>query len=273
MMINIAEIAENLRHASNGVWRPIAGHTAAASLHYPDEGNDLCFRLEDSSFWFQHRNDCILAAVRLCPPSGMVLDVGGGNGFVSLALQHSGCEVALLEPGEVGIANARQRGVHTLICATLEDAGFRPASIPAVGLFDVLEHIDDDRRFLSETRQLLVPGGRLYLTTPAYRRLWSQEDEAAGHRRRYTLARLRSLLSEAGFRTDFASYFFFPLPLPILLARTLRRNAKSRPDDHRLPRGLAGRILQRMLAAELRRLQKGRPIPFGSSCLVVAARS
>ena len=82
---------------------------------------------------------------------------------------------------------ARSRGLDPVVCATLEEAGLRPESLDAVGLFDVVEHIRDEVGFLRTVRQTLCHGGRLYLTVPAFRALWSSEDDLVGHHRRYTL--------------------------------------------------------------------------------------
>lgn len=271
-------LSENLCQGEDGVWYPVGG--AVASVHYPDDGHAGCFQVEEQSFWFAHRNACILAAIERFPPPGRIFDVGGGNGFVSLALQGAGHDVALVEPGPQGIAHARNRGLEHLVCASLEEARFHPASLPAVGLFDVVEHVDDDQGFLANIHSLLVPGGRLYATVPAYRWLWSPDDDFAGHRRRYRLSSLRSVLTRAGFRTDFATYFFWPLPGPIFLARTvpgkLRAWARLPPRsglvDHRSPSGAGGRLLGRTLAAELARIRAGQFLPFGASILVVASR-
>lgn len=62
-------------------------------------------------------------------------------------------KVVLLEPGPDGVRNARRRGVRQVLRGTLEAAGFLPDSIPSAGLFDVLEHIEDDRQ-----RPAPVPG-------------------------------------------------------------------------------------------------------------------
>ena len=58
---------------------------ASEAISYPEEGNEACFEIEDQSFWFQHRNDCIRELVRNFPPrgSGPIIDVGGGNGFLT----------------------------------------------------------------------------------------------------------------------------------------------------------------------------------------------
>jgi 2-polyprenyl-3-methyl-5-hydroxy-6-metoxy-1,4-benzoquinol methylase len=54
-----------------------------------------------------------------------------------------------------------------VICARLEDAGLPPMSIDAGGMFDVLEHIEDEVAALRHVHALLCPGGRLFRTVPA----------------------------------------------------------------------------------------------------------
>ena len=55
------------------------------AVSYPEEGNEACFQIEDQSFLFRHRNDCIRELVRKFPPNGKgpIFDVGGGNGFLT----------------------------------------------------------------------------------------------------------------------------------------------------------------------------------------------
>lgn len=176
--------------------------------------------------------------------------------------------------------NARRRGVETLICSTLEDAGFAPGSLSAMGMFDVLEHIEADARWLQATYQLLAPGGRIYLTVPAFRALWSVDDDHAGHFRRYTLPGLRQVLESAGFQIELASYFFFPLPAPIFLFRTLASRLGLRKQEawdsyereHKPKSGLTAWAMQKLLGWELAWLQHGRSIPIGGSCLMVARK-
>ncbi len=126
-----------------------------------------------------------------------------------------GYEAVLVEPGLTGAQNARRRGLADVICSTLEDAEFPAHSLPAIGIFDVLEHIEDDQRFLCELQGLLRPGGRLYVTVPTYRWLWSSDDVFSGHFRRYTRASLVREMNHAGFEVEFSSYLFAMLLLPI----------------------------------------------------------
>ena len=56
-------------------------------------------------------------------------------------------------------------------------------------LLDVLEHIENDKEFLILIKKKLKINGRLLITVPAFEKLWSSEDDAAGHFRRYTIER------------------------------------------------------------------------------------
>lgn len=258
-----------------GIWRP----RSIAPVSYPAESAEVLFQIEDSSYWFRHRMNCIAATVRRHAPSGEIYDIGGGNGFVAAGLQKEGLDCVLLEPG-LGVANARARGVTKVIQATLADAAFRPQSLPAVGLFDVLEHIENDVGFLSAIRERLVPGGRLYCTVPALAALWSPEDERAGHFRRYQRTHLAATFRRAGFTVEYVSYLFAWLVAPIFLQRRLltridrrRRSqlgaAATAEAEHHLPRTLLP-LVSAWHRWELARVRTGRALPTGSSLLLVA---
>jgi len=47
-------------------------------ISYPKEGYQNCFLVEDNSFWFKHRNNCIIEVINNFTPPGIILDVGGG---------------------------------------------------------------------------------------------------------------------------------------------------------------------------------------------------
>lgn len=275
--MDIGAISHGLRCDADGIWRA----ASASAVSYPDDGHQLLAAVEEASFWFRHRNRCIAAAVGAHPPSGAIFDIGGGNGFVSAGLRAAGFDAVLVEPGPQGASNARRRGLPNVVCATTESAGFAPATLPAIGLFDVVEHVEDDAGFIAGLRPLLVDGGRLYLSVPAYGWLWSHEDVEAGHFRRYSLTGLRAMIAAAGFRIDYAGYFFRPLPLPILLLRSLpdrlglargRGDARAVSRDHAVRRGPLVRALERLLEPEVRHIRAGREMAFGGSCLLVATK-
>lgn len=265
---------------ADGIWNA-AGKT---DISYPPEANDLLFYIEDRSFWFRHRNNCIISAVEAFPPdrNGFFIDIGGGNGFVSRALIDAGFATVLLEPGRTGALNAKKRGVRDVICATTETAQIRKKSVAAVGLFDVLEHFKEDAAFLQSIHSLLKPDGKLFLTVPAYPLLWSEEDVNAGHFRRYTRKSIGALLEQAGFAILYSSCFFRLLPVPIFLLRTipflLGIKKRLKPEekmarDHAAQKVSGPGLLNRMLSSEAETIRRKKTMRFGGSCIIVAKRA
>lgn len=278
--VNITSLSAALHFdEQTGIWR--ANAAPAADLSYPADHNAACFRLEDGSFWFTHRNRCIIAAVRRSPPDGFILDIGGGNGFVAQGLIDAGFETALLEPGLAGAHNAKQsRRVPTVINATIDEAAIRPGSVPNIGLFDVLEHIDDDRLFVRRLYDIIRPGGRLYLTVPAFDWLWSMSDVDAMHYRRYTRRTLTDVLTGC-FEVLYATYLFQRIvPLSMLLRALPYRIGLARPGraadlyerEHAVGRRSLAGVLNRMLDHEVTAIAAGKSLFIGSSLLVVARR-
>lgn len=269
-----------LQQGAHGIW--YAAEQEAVS--YPNEGNDQCFEIEDKSFWFQHRNSCVVELIKQFPPpgNGPIFDVGGGNGFVAKGLMNAGWDVVLVEPGPAGARNARVRGIPHVVCATMQSAGFRKHGMPAIGVFDVVEHIEDDGRFLKHLRDLLEPGGMLYLTVPANPYAWSDEDIYAGHFRRYTPETLSKVLKDAGLEIQFMTGIFAWLLIPVFLLRALPyrlRAAKGREGasramsaDHSLPSAIAA-LAEIANRSEVKRLSRRRSFPLGSSLLCAARKS
>jgi len=277
--VNVESISAALHlDVQTGIWQ--ADADAAGPIAYPAHQNDACFRLEDGSFWFTHRNKCLITAVRRFPPDGFILDVGGGNGFVARGLIDAGYETALLEPGRDGARNARQaRQLPTVINATIEAAAIRPGSVPNVGLFDVLEHIEDDRAFVRHLHDIMRPGGLLYLTVPAFDWLWSMSDVDAMHFRRYSRRTLTAVLA-GGFDVLYATCLFQRLvPLTVLVRALPYRAglARAKPPDayereHAVGRKRLADMFSRMLNHEITAIAAGKSLAVGSSLLVVARR-
>lgn len=275
--MDIPGATDGLEIGEDGIWYS----REAIHVFYPEQGNEWCFGVEDESYWFEHRNRCIAALLRTFPPTGTLVDIGGGNGFVASMIQAAGLDVVVIEPGPEGARNAKKRGIANVVCSSLEGARFRNDTLHAAGLFDVIEHIEDDEKFLTTLNRLLIPGGRIYISAPAYNALWSMDDSAAGHFRRYTIRGIKRKLVRTGYSVEFATYIFSFLPIPIFLIRTvpwrlgLRKSVVLEDDrqKHRLPAGLPGAILGKVLDKELGLILRRRMIPLGGSCLLVAHRS
>lgn len=276
-MKSLARLSKSLKLNDDGIWRS----KSSTEINYPKNGNEFCFEMEDRSYWFEHRNNCILSIIQRYPPSGPILDVGGGNGFVAQQLQREGLAVSLLEPGSLGANNARKnRQINEVINSTFEAANFPNESLSAVGLFDVLEHIEEDGLFLKNVWLTLKPGGYLYATVPAFNFLWSASDNYAEHCRRYSKKMITKLIGTS-FSLRYFSYFFSSLFVPILFLRTIpywlwKKNdgsLLSSDKEFGLDESFFVDLLKWFLGYELKYIKSGKTLPIGSSCLLVLEKN
>lgn len=260
---------------AEGHWR---SKTLGDPVSYPEDDLALLAEIEPNSYWFNHRNRAIEAVMRRFPPNGTAFDIGGGNGYVSQHLCRVGFDCIVVEPDPNGSATARMRKVAT-VEAAFQELAIPSASLPAIALFDVLEHIADEGTALAGLYASLAPSGRAYVAVPAYRWLWSAEDRHAGHFRRYTRRSLARALRRAGFEVEFSTYLFGVLVPAVLLLRALPSWLGSRQGggaqsaaDHALPDSAIGQFVGRRLQSELARLQAGATVLMGTSVLAVARR-
>ena len=224
-------------------------------------------------WWFLGRRAVILAEMARRLPAGhvRVAELGCGSGGMLEALGRFGTVVGVeRDPALRG--HARERGLDVRAGALPDAIPLEAGGWDAVCLFDVLEHVDDEAGALAACRRLLVPGGRLFVTVPAYAWLWSRHDELLGHRRRYTAGALRGVVERAGFVVERLTYFNTLLAPPIMAVRLVRAVLRRPGHDLDRPAPLINRALAACFAAEARLLGRVSS-PFGISILLVARRA
>jgi SAM-dependent methyltransferase len=221
-------------------------------------------------WWFLGRRAVILAEMaRRLPASGVRLaELGCGSGGMLEALGRFGTAVGV-EMDPALRARARERGLDVRAGALPEAIPLEPGRWDAVCLFDVLEHVDDEAGALVACRRLLAPGGRLFVTVPAYAWLWSRHDELLGHRRRYTARALRRAAEGGGYTVERLTYFNTLLAPPIMAVRLARAALRRPGHDLDRPAPLVNRALAACFSAEARLLRWVSP-PFGISILLAA---
>jgi hypothetical protein len=275
--MEINNFADNI-YFKDGIW--FSNNNRAIS--FPKEGNMYSYEIEKDSFWFKHRNNCIIAGVKTYSPTETFFDIGGGNGYVAKGLEENNIRTVLIEPGLEGALNAKGRGLENIICSTFEDAGIKPNSCKSIGLFDVVEHIEDDTQFMKSINSILSDNGFVYITVPAYKLLWSKEDDASGHFRRYTIKQISSTLKNSNFEIEYASYIFSILPIPVFLFRTIPSlftfnrmsiNQNKNKQEHSQNKGILSSILDKIWIKELSYIKQKKKILFGASCFVVARKT
>ena len=71
---------------------------------------------------------------------------------------------------------------------------------------NVLEHIENDLKCLSDLREILAPGCRLSIYVPAFNILFSDLDRSVGHYRRYSRKELKNKVIESGLKVVTCQY-------------------------------------------------------------------
>ena len=159
---------------------------------------------------FELRLRFLLDAV---PAGARVLDLGCGEGAFAAELAQAGADVLCVDVAEEPLRRAR--AAHPELRTQLIDGEgeweLADASFDAVWAGEVIEHVADTARWLSELRRVLRSGGLLLLSTPQLGR--AQLIEAAAsprafaarfsplddHLRHYSEATLSELISSFGF--------------------------------------------------------------------------
>ena len=234
---------------------------------------------EAASFWFRSRNRLIVWALeRHFPGARDLLEVGCGTGFVLAAIAQAVAPLSL-QAGDAqssGLAFARDRAPGAVLHQL--DARRLPfeREFDVVAAFDVIEHLDEDERVLSQLWQAARPGGGALITVPQHGWLWSAEDDAGGHQRRYARRDLVQKVQRAGFSVERVTSFVSVL-LPLMAASRLRGRVGLRPHDPdsnmelSLPRTV-DRVFEAAMTAELALVRAGMSLPAGGSLLLVARR-
>ena len=265
---------------------PAPAEQSAEAATYDPGLYESLVEVEDRHFWFRARNRAITAVFESLSadlrPGYRVLEVGCGTGYVLRDLQKSaaGGSVIGMDLHLEGMRYAQRRVNPALLVRA--DAGHPPFSVrfDVVGVFDVLEHLDDDVAVLRQLRELLSPGGALMLTVPAHRSLWSYFDVGAHHRRRYERAELRDKLVAAGYTVEYLTPYMTVLQPVLWAGRRLAATRGRRPADAASAwtlagadlrvRPVSGAVLGFLLRQELPSLRRRRPLPMGASLLAVA---
>ncbi len=194
---------------------------------------------------------------RLVPPAkeALVVDVGCGTGANVAALARD-YECLGLDPSEEAVSFARSRFPDVKFVCGAAPEGLEPfrGRARVVLLMDVLEHIDDDREFLSRIVAAVNPGAVVFITVPAGESLWSEHDVSFGHFRRYSSESLRALWAELRVSPIICSYYNARLfPLVKLVREVTRRRGRAlgrAGTDFTTPPAFVNRALYRVFAGE-----------------------
>jgi SAM-dependent methyltransferase len=181
-----------------------------------------------------HREQRILRAVRQrpCVPSPH-LECAAGVGSLSHALAADGRTVVAADRSLRSLAVLRRRsraeGAVLPVAADINALPFPDGLFATITSAETLEHVEDDRAAVAELARTLAPGGVLVGTVPADPGQWSDWDEWADHKRRYTRDAMEELLLDGGLapRVTLWGWPLVRLYDDLFLRRVNRRRLRS----------------------------------------------
>lgn len=131
-----------------------------------------------------------------------VLDLGCGKGYGSnLLLGHGTKRLWCIDDYFKNIYVAQQRSKEKKIkflCMDANFIGLHNNSFDIVVAFEVIEHLEDDKNFLQETKRILKPQGILLLSTPNKNITSPGRSKPYNkfHKREYQLDEIKKLCSQ-----------------------------------------------------------------------------
>jgi 2-polyprenyl-3-methyl-5-hydroxy-6-metoxy-1,4-benzoquinol methylase len=286
---DIHESAELIRLAELG-WNanelgPVIDHVRfvgdAVEVDYPEAGLEALGLEGGSGYWFDHRARAVVEALHQATSTQSIWDIGAGTGSMARRLSRQGFDVVAVEPLADGARAIARQQVAAVFCSSLEQLSLPDGCLRVLGLFDVIEHIEHPAGLLAEVRRVLEPEGIVAVTVPAFQGLWSDEDEVAGHKRRYRRAELDGFMTAQGFRKVDSRYLFASLVVPAAVLRAIpHRLGRRRSEEATLasaaaqltPSPVIDRTIRRLLHLE-RASAEWFNLPIGTSVLGIYRRN
>lgn len=242
---------------------------------YNKEAFHHLFSIEEDHFWFRARNKLIIWAIsQYFLDAKNFLEIGCGTGYVISGIQKKFPNLKLYA-ADIFLESQPYVRYRLGDQATIFQMDARKIpykdKFDFIGIFDVLEHIQEDELVISEMYKSLKKGGGVLLTVPQHPWLWSALDSAAHHVRRYRVNELQNKLIQGGFKV-ILSTSFVSLLFPLLLMSRLRFTGKPIAQEENPKNKYVHLVLEKLLGCERLLIKTGIRFPFGGSRFIVAQK-
>lgn len=198
-----------------------------------------------------------------------ILDVGAGSGFFS---KHLLSNTSADEAWCVDISYQREYDEVYENKTIYYRRSIDSIDANLTLLMDVLEHVDDDVGLLRDYVSKVPVGSKFLITVPAFQFLWSGHDEFLEHKRRYTLAHLEKVISDAGLDVIKGSYFFgavFPLAFVTRMFQKIFQSDKQTGSQLSKHGSFVNALLKSICFAEVPLISFNRVAGLSVICLAV----
>ncbi len=227
--------------------------------------------LEDRHWWFTARRSILATLIEpllkdVSDPT--ILEAGCGSGG-NLGMLRGFGKVDAFEFDEMARNAAITKSGMDIAFGALPNAvPYAQRRYDLIGLFDVLEHVEQDTQSLATLARRLKEDGKVVVTVPAFPFMWSKHDERHHHFRRYTRNSLNAVARDAGLKSV-ESHYFNSLLFPAAIAsRGVKMLTGSDKPDDQLPADGINRALTKVFGFERKLIRRIR-MPFGLSLAAV----
>ena len=237
---------------------------------------DAYYKMERDHWWFRVREEIILdhfmSHIYKDKPL-QILNVGAATGRSSEMLEPFG-QIQSIEYDEPSYQFCRDVLNMKIDQGSITALPYADHAFDCVCAFDVVEHVEDDQKAIEELFRVCKPGGKIFITVPAFMSLWSNHDVVNHHFRRYRKNQMIRLFVPHGGKLLRTTYFNFFLFIPIFLVRSLqklftrKKQEELKPDNDMIESGFINAVFKSIFAFE-RHLLKKINFPFGVSLLVL----
>jgi ubiquinone/menaquinone biosynthesis C-methylase UbiE len=239
------------------------------------------YHLERKNWWFLARKAILKNQISELVKSKTnlkILNVGAALGASTLMLKQFG-EVTSLEYDKSCCDFVKKELGLEFINGSITELPFPDNEFDLVCAFDVVEHVEDDIKAISELHRVCKSDGYTFTTVPTFSFLWSDHDVINEHKRRYTISNYLSLFDPKMASIKFRSYFNFWLFFPIAVVRVLlsyfgrtKKNEPVKSDFGKVKVGFISKILFYIFKSETFFLKRGIRLPVGVSLMVISIK-
>jgi len=238
------------------------------------------FYLERSNWWFRARLNILASQIKKVFKGRTnlnILNIGVATGATSQMLAQFG-NVKSVEYDADCYAFVKQQLAIDIEQGSILNLRFKNETFDLVCAFDVIEHVEDDKKAVEEMHRVCKTNGIVMVTVPAFMSLWSQHDVVNHHYRRYKLNELNLLFGQ-NMQLMCKSYFNSILFLPIYAVRkagklfpALFKRDGSGSDFGMFKLKLLDTVFYYVFMIEKPLLLMGLKLPFGVSAIIIAKK-
>lgn len=167
--------------------------------HFQSETNKYYFGFEElwdnEKYLINYNNHIVKQISKEFVKNNTILEYGSGIGTLSVILKENFKNVECLEIDERSIKILNERNLKCY--KDIREIQYK--KFDCIFSSNVLEHIENDKKAISDISKIIKEGGILSLYVPAFQILYSELDSKMGHYRRYHMNDLKKKLIDLNF--------------------------------------------------------------------------